>query len=398
MSYENKSHPSVKRFWNTLPAEHPFTQHPTIVQHGKGLAAKNFQYIENRVGGEQYRHSTPAIYGKLMEILQIEAQHREELTQLAKNTVAEVFGVPVETFDAKLTDLGQTGEDKQEEQEEEQEFGQEQEEPVQEEVVQMTPQLRGDINKRITANALLHGSAIHAMLTIHHLVAPQLRTISPRLLQLYTEISNGTAIDSYFQDIQRLIAQTQGFKGPMAEQAKVGQEWIEYRKDEAADNQEGKSEPAEERPVAVARAIAFPFLCQELAKGLMEIWSTHGLQNMTSPYRKEVYKHADRLEDEPYLFHIGPELWRQFLAVLPKGFNMKYVMATLFSLPFERFNALIHAVVQNPQQAKPLIDSLIKDANDWENPPEEEKGWTPDVETPSTETPADESDPADLDF
>ena len=397
MPYETKAHPSVRGFWQNIPAQHHFSKHPLFTQHGADLASKNFEHIQQRLGGENYRHQQSAIMAKLIEIMQIEEQHKDELSQLAKQTVAELFGIDPAYFDAKITDMGQTGEDKPEEfgdapedeqdEQDQDEQGEEQEpeqapKPEMAHGVPMTPGLRHNISKRLTANALIQGSALHAMLTIHNMAAPTLQRISPRLVQLYSEVSAGTAIDPYFQDISRLIAMTQGLKGPAAEQAKLGQSWVEYRPAEDPDQpdqpnqpnqpEQGEGEqvpaPQPERPAIVGRGVLFPVLCQELAKGLMQLWSEHGLQGLPKAHLKAVMHSADRIEDEPYLYHVGPEMWRRFLAVLPKGIGLKYVMTALFRLPPIKFNEFVQTVIANPQQSKQLVDELIANARQIENP------------------------------
>jgi hypothetical protein len=146
------------------------------------------------------------------------------------------------------------------------------------------------INKRLTLNTLTQGSAVHAMLTIHHAVDQEIQAINPDLLQLYNKLSSGSHEYYWLIDIPAMFTSL----GMMAAgSAKV--EWPETEGD---------------TPKIVAKAVIFPILAQEMSKGVAELISAHGLSNLDADTTSAVLGKADDIRHEPYLIQVGPIMER----------------------------------------------------------------------------------------
>jgi putative NIF3 family GTP cyclohydrolase 1 type 2 len=65
----------------------------------------------------------------------------------------------------------------------------------------------------------------------------------------------------------------------------------------------------------------------------MELLAHHGLDQATTGLNKKqlaaMLQEADRLEDEPWLIQVGPQLWRAFLKIVPRGHSLAEVVAKL---------------------------------------------------------------------
>jgi len=93
----------------------------------------------------------------------------------------------------------------------------------------------------------------------------------------------------------------------------------------------------------------------------MELISMHGInQNLSEQELKTVYKHADRLEDEPWLIMVGPALWRKFLNVIPKDINMSELIMKLSQEAPRDLEKIIKSVIQNPNLAKQYMQKYIE--------------------------------------
>jgi hypothetical protein len=278
------------------------------------------------------------IRGLLQKIIQLESKHEEELIEEAKNITVEIWGIDKSMLDGFL---GMKKEEDQGDSQEEEEEGKEVD-------IAITPVLREEINKRITMNALTHGSSLHAMDSVHYLVAEKLRKISPDLINSYTRLSSLVTQHYYILNIPAIIA---AYKNLSA--AGIGWSHIEYKED---------------RPKVVANGVVFPVLCQEFFKGVMELLSFHGIsQNLSEAELGVVYKHADRLEDEPWLETVGPALWRKFLSVIPKDISLSDIVMKLNQQSSKQMNIIIKNVIQNPNQARQLLLKFVEKKGEIES-------------------------------
>ena len=340
-AYEEGAVEPVRNFWDNIPQDHPFSQNEILKEYGQNLSREGYDHIVKKMeeGGEREPANTSVAMTEAMQvirkILQLEAQHAEDLIEEAKNITVQVWGIEKSQLDAILGQKAEEGGEQGEQ------GGQEDE---QEEVpeVEINPNIRSEINKRIIMNTMTQGSALHAMQSVHHLVAEKINQISPELLKLYTRLSNITTHHYYTLDIPAVIKMMKG----KLKDAAIGWSHVDFK---------------EATPKVVAQGICFPVLCQELFKGVMELLSMHGInQNLSEQELKTVYKHADRLEDEPWLIMVGPALWRKFLNVIPKDANMSELIMKLSQETPQELNKIVKAIVQNPNLAKQYLQKHIE--------------------------------------
>jgi hypothetical protein len=307
--FEGSAHPGTVGFWKDIRrSEHPYGKHPLMAMYGYEKAEKAFGHSLERMREifPRLRNSSPQEITQaapdlameaFMEVARAEAPYARELIEIAKKAVAQVWGVPIGMLNAMLTrDVG-GGDDG--------DAGPEEEDLPEREGA--ADELRGQINKRITMNTLTQGAAVHNMATIHHVVSEQLNALNPQLLDIYQRFSAGATHFYWIIDLVNITS--------MALQGQtIGTASVEYDGDE---------------PVVVAKAVNFPVLVQELVKGVMELLSHHGLEGLGPEELSTVYRHADKLTDEPWLIQVGPHLWRTFLQIVPKGHELANVVATL---------------------------------------------------------------------
>ena len=406
-TYEEGAVEPVRNFWTQIPEEHPFSKHPVLSQYGHNLSRDGYDWITQKMHeknqvpvanvGENHRQ----VMEIMREIFQLEADHKDELIDAAKQITNETWGIESDRLEAFLTTNPQkrpVDEGVQEEM-----FGGEMEGgddfegddfeggggeegglvPIPEgdprPPVEMTPRLRNEVNKRITMNALTQGAAVHAMASVHHLVADRINQISPRLLDLYSRLSFIATQHYYAIDIPSILATM----GENLEQASVGwsqvvRENAEPEADEALEGLEGEDGPegleepavprepevAEQGPVQnfkiVTQAICFPVLCQELFKGVMELISLNGIpyDQLTPEEWEAIHDESDRLQDEPWLITVGPALWRKFIAAIPEGMSLSQAVMKFSQSTPQEVERVTRAVIQAPDVAKEYFQGL----------------------------------------
>jgi hypothetical protein len=167
-----------------------------------------------------------------------------------------------------------------------------------------------EVYKRRLLNAMIQGAAKknHHMF---HMVDDELSELEPRLPLLYAKTM--AAADYMYYIIDRM---DEGIPGGIVR--------VEFPKSEA------------EKPKIHVQALIFPVLIHELAKGAMELLSSHGLPEDES-VQKYVLGKADFLAAEPWDMRLGPALWEKFTKLIdPKDFNLKHhVYMELASLPVD---------------------------------------------------------------
>lgn len=342
-NYEREAHPSVRGFWSNIPQEHPFSQHPTLVKHGPKLSEEGFEFSRNTLseGGNEPTTNVMKMTQEVMELMgqisKLEAEHEEELIEMAKDITVEIWGIDKSMLEGKIQEGH--GEMEQDDGGEPQEEGN---------LLEVTPELRDLINKRITSNLLTQGASVHAMASVHHLVAEKIRQISPELLSLYTRMSGLATHQYYAIDIPKILAMIGNLS-----QAGVGWSKVQWQKED---------EGGEAFPKVVAQGICFPVLCQEMFKGVMEMISMHGFgrEDLTQDELYTVYHYADRLEDEPWQITVGPALWRKFVAVLPKNISMAGVVQKLSMKSPKEMNDIINSVIEDPNRAKQTLQGFAE--------------------------------------
>jgi hypothetical protein len=351
-NFEQGVNPSTQDFWrNIRQSQHPFAVHPVLALYGmetaEGAYGHSLEQLQRAFPqlANMPPQQVPMMAGQMamrafQQVAQMERPFKEQLEHLAVELVSRVWGIPAEMLDAKLEDPRMIGNG-------DDDLGDGDMEEMEEGDMENVPIDREQVNKRITMNALTQGAAVHNMASIHHAAADEIQDINPQLLQAYGQFATGSTHMYWLMDFANMARQ-------MLDNATVGTARVVYGDNEDQDTPEfeGEGEQREgdyeqgiqadddadfelEAPEdignarVVARAINFPVLVQELVKGTMELLSHHGLEGLSREQLASIYQEADRLEDEPWLIQVGPQLWRSFLKIVPQGHSLADVVATL---------------------------------------------------------------------
>ncbi len=334
-SYEDNVARSTQDFWTNLDSsDHPFKSHPVLSKHGDKMSREGWQDVSDRMDklGMDV-HDSMKIF---QQIFMIEQAHKEQLQNLAIKAVAQVWGFPEEQLRAFLGPEVDTPGDGGEGPEE----------------LAVDDELQKQIHKRMTMNSLTHGSAIHNMMTLHHIVNKELNNIDPNLLDLYGKLAAGAHGQYWMHDIAAMLNQLAG----MAAGSSVI-DWDQIHPDDDSPT-----------PTVVAKAVAFPVLVQELSKGIMEILTYHQFSDMDASAAHTVMKHADSMNIEPYLEQVGPAIWRRFLKVVNSidGVTLPQVISALsVQDPDEVHGIIVTVVGDTPDEAGTLLKDLVIDPEEF---------------------------------
>jgi hypothetical protein len=265
--------------------------------------------------------------GFIQKVEKIESKHREQLEALAVELTEKLWGIPSERLEANLTGMNGSY-DKNFKSDSDYENNQE-----------LDPNLRDEVNKRLTMNLLVHGSSMHTLKTAHagaplmnranmeRFIDQELNKIDPELVKLYTKIAEITGKQFWLMDIGAVADLSQGA---------VASSKVDY---------------SGQYPKVVAKGLIFPFLVHELFKGTAELLTHFGLEDLKEDDAKKVIAKADDIRHEPYMAMAGPALWRKILTIKPTNVTLADIMKKFAKM-----------------QPKPLHDFLSKV---WEATPEE---------------------------
>jgi hypothetical protein len=287
--------------------QHSMHQHPLFGMYGAELAGR--QYAGAKEGYQRHFGSTePGQIGMrthqaFMLCRRVEASHIAELEKLAVDLVSNATGVPRELFKAYL---GSHMPPESEEEGPDVDFqhGSPDVRPVEDPGKPVD--IRSEANKRMTMNALSQGHALHSMDSMHHLISQELNEIDPMLLKSYSQFSTGSRSHFYFTSLIKDLQDA-----AVREMGRAGFTEVKWEMDSGAS---GENEGHHE---IVAYGAVFPVLVQELVKGAMELISLHQFEGMSRADVKKIYDYADKAEDEPWYFLVGPQLWKMLLKVVP---------------------------------------------------------------------------------
>tara|TARA_R110000751_G_scaffold45637_2_gene103395 strand:- start:409 stop:2853 length:2445 start_codon:yes stop_codon:yes gene_type:complete len=342
-TFDRSVNPSTNEFWsNVRQSDHPFSKHPLMAMYGKEKAEKGWQKgmkslkrifprLQSMDNPGALQQAPSLAMQAMQQVMQAESPFREELKSIAVDIVHEVWGIPPEMLDAQFTN--QPGMEHTEH-----------EEPSPEDI----KRLRSQINKRITMNALTQGAAVQNMATIHHLAKERIESLSPGLMQMYDQFSSSSVSMYWLMDFANMAN--------LASQA-IGTSEVDF---------DG------ETPVVKAQAMVFPVLVQELVKGVMEVLSLHGLEDLDEHDTNVVYSQADRLHDEPWLIQVGPHLWDAFLKIIPKNHQLADVVANLAAKEPEFIHDLLSKTIEavhsanDPQEQREILAQMMDKLDDTE--------------------------------
>ena len=326
---------------------------------------------------------------KLPNIMRIEAAHRDELIELAKEASLEDAEVPADWYEIEAS-LGMPSTDnfrmqpEPENDDEEDEDEEDEDEELQfpsfdiddltdEEILEL------EKHKRNIINALIQGAAKKG----HYLfqkpdVKARLDAIDPSLYGDYLGIMaiNDFLYFSMEQMIEMMSQTGQGVAGKVE---------LEDTDDEDGG---GEGEEGEERPDTriVATGLIFPILCHEIIKGLEEAKGRHGLPSDPG-MREKVMGQVDTLANEPMQLRIGPEIVEKIRFALPDDiFDPEYkglinwFHILLYQIEAKEFLEIIGNAISEDStklaRAKKRFEEIVREAKqmkeEYDNYKEEE--------------------------
>lgn len=300
---------------------------------------------------------------KLPAIMRIEAAHREELEELAKEASLEETEVPEDWFEieARLNRQGiDTSDFRYQEEKPEKKEKPEMPEIPSFDVEDLTDEeiLELEKHKRNIINAIVQGAAKKG----HYIfqkpdVKARLDAIDPSLYRDYLGIM---AINDFLyfgmeQMIEMMSQSGQGVAG------KVKLE--DNDEEEGGDDEEGESSNTK----IIADGMIFPILCHEIIKGVEEAKGRYGLPQ-DPEMAQRVMGQTDLLSNEPMQLRIGPEIVEKIRFALPdemysesnKGL-INWFHTVLYQIPAEEFLELIGLAISEDESKVRRATSKFKE-------------------------------------
>jgi len=303
---------------------------------------------------------------KLPSIKRIEAQHREELEQLAIQSSLEETEVPADWFkiEALLNRRPiNTGDfrmkpEKDKEEKEEDESPEipsfDVEDLTDEEVLEL------EKHKRNIINAIVQGAAKKGHYVFQKPdIKARLDEINPSLYRDYLGIM---AINDFLyftmEQMIEMMSQTgQGVAGKVKLQDNDDE-------DEGEGEEEGEDKPDTK---IVAEGMIFPILCHEIIKGIEEGKGRYGLPK-DMELRKKVQGQVDILSNEPMQLRIGPEIVEKLRYALPDEMYDEsnqgltpWFHILLYQIPAESFLKIIGNAISEDQSKVKIATSKFKE-------------------------------------
>ena len=361
------------------------------VEDVQRLVSKRFQKVADKlrhVTGIQYliyKQVQGMVYQEMMRklpnIMRIEAAHRDELIELAKEASLDDAEVPEGRYQIEASlGMPDTGNFRMEPEDDEDEEEEEDEEKLQfpsfdldeltdEEILEL------EKHKRNIINALIQGAAKKG----HYLfqkpdVKSRLDAIDPSLYGDYLGIM---AINDFmYFSMEQMIEQMSQTGQGVAGKVELGD----------ADDEEG--EEGEEQPDTkiIATGLIFPILCHEIIKGLEEAKGRAGLPSDPG-MREKVLGQTDVLSNEPMQLRIGPEIVEKIRFALPDDvFDPQYrglinfFHVLLYQIDAQEFLEIIGNAISEDSskigKAKKRFEEIVREAKEmqeeFENYKEEE--------------------------
>lgn len=273
------------------------------------------------------------LYGALAEMIekckQIEKNVRPQLEKVCFNYIVSLFKIPEETveFDILLTDnikydeydISINAEDIN----------------IELNDVDESIYLKKEIFKRRILTALITGGAMD-LVNLEYF-KEIINEINPELYQLYTNI---IILNNYLLFTKENI----GINDKTPKQ--MG--YVELRLG-----------GEDEKTKIKAQGVIFPILINEVIKGLMELFISHGLPKNKN-HAKYVLKKTDFLKSEPWNMRLGPSLWKLFSSSLNdiSSKELPYLLKRVSMLDINNFNFLMKEIFAKTKKGKLIMSKL----------------------------------------
>jgi hypothetical protein len=305
---------------------------------------------------------------KLPSIMRIEAQHREELEQLAIDASLEETEVPADWFaiEALLNrqpidtgDFRMKPEDEEEEEEDENETPEIPSFDIEDLTDEETLEL--EKHKRNIINAIVQGAAKKGHYVFQKPdVRARLDAIDPSLYGDYLGIM---AINDFLYFTMEQMIEMMSQTG----QGVAGKVKLQDNDDEEEGGDEGGEDEEKPDTKIVAQGMIFPILCHEIIKGIEEGKGRYGLPTDMG-LRKKVQGQVDILSNEPMQLRIGPEIVERIRFALPDEMYeesnqglIPWFHILLYQIPAEEFLKVIgYAISEDESRIKMATKRFVE--------------------------------------
>lgn len=307
-----------------------------------------FKYNPTELGADEFKRCVNLILERnnnnegnpseammlMMELIQIEAPHKEELQNLAIKLIKEMYDIP-DTLDLKAMIEMKNPE------EECDCGGNDEEDNISDE---RKKELQPEIEKRRILNSIVHGCAVHQWTSAYHLVRNELGEINTELLAKYNKLS---ALVNYWN--------WKMYFEPMFE---VGQ----------MPTLQGINKVDVKNKEIEASGMNFPVLIHELSKGVMDYLISIGIPknvariDVTEEELKYIYAEADKYAHEQWHYFFGPTLWRAMLKVAEVTTQeLPPIISKMAKMNYKELSDFcIDVVFDSENKGKEKMNKLIK--------------------------------------
>jgi len=351
--------PYHKKAWEK--GEHALGKNPAFPPHGgQGMnpheahAAGTYKSIIanlRRYGGhvprnfsqQEVMRSAMDMFQTLEDVQQREADHQEELEQLAVETVMRL---PEFTTLRRAVQSGQLrikaylnrridiqGMETSD---------QPQEELPGAEVEQIKGEYDEMIHKRKMINTIIQGAAISNNYSFAYYVRDELQAIDPTLINDYGKLMAYSEL-GYFLQSPEMVKMAASAGGS---EAQGGEERLHTEPDGST--------------TIIARGISFPILVQEIIKGCMEYLSHNDEDDPETAAL--VNKHSDFVDDEQIQMQLGPNIYRQMIDAigLDQAQVWPYLHDELVKMPTREFNQRMQSLIAGSPEGKRWFQELAR--------------------------------------
>jgi len=253
----------------------------------KKLSAQSAESLKKMLKGKSYQEAMMASMQLLPKVMEAEKPYRDQLEQLAKEVVYEIFPIVKDAgieIDAKLVDSPNQMKISQ---------GQDEEEVDTEEEADMALDAVADksgIDKRRIINAITQGAGIRGTKAYYlfDYAMDMLDTLGVK--DDYEELVNN-AYGIYDDDAAIAMMMAMLSQGGGQGSAQGGESEIDWNEEE-------------DTMTIKATALTFPILMQEIVKGLYEFVALQGF-SADAEKNKQIAKQVDKVENEPQDIQYG---------------------------------------------------------------------------------------------
>lgn len=272
----------------------------------------------------------------LLKCQKIESLNKDALEKLASNYVIDLFSIPDETIKIETRLVGKIE-------------GSDDISPVEPfdgdvdfsvKDVNDLNGIDGQVAKRYFLNALNMGAGMRMSENIRGYIE-DLYDIDSRLPQMYKEL---IALNNY------MIFSSSDLGITDKDRKQIGIVNVKYG-------------PQDELVTISAQGVVFPVLLSELIRGLMELFSSHGL-----PKEREranyILKKADYLKAEPWQMRLGPYMWNIFTEYFEDTdtSDMPYIYQVLSRLKPETFFKVFSEMMAKTEKGKIYAEKILNKA------------------------------------